>query len=175
MRGAVLTGAKIVAVEPMAPQLLHYIATHRNQKNLSHMDFYKPDVVWQLRGAPAEQRLCSIEGKAELVYSINVIDHAYSWQKILRNMALAVKHCLPSARTCGRMFITVDLNHRPHEGHPFTLTKEGMEAEYRKNGFRVAKYYEQGSHAAGYAQTGGPAVVTGCWVLVRTCCSLPGY
>merc|ERR1719296_118295 len=131
MRGAVLTGAKIVAVEPMAPQLLHYIATHRNQKNLSHMDFYKPDVVWQLRGAPAEQRLCSIEGKAELVYSINVIDHAYSWQKILRNMALAVKHCLPSARTCGRIFITVDLNHRPHEGHPFTLTKEGMEAEYR--------------------------------------------
>ena len=144
MRGAVLEGARLVAVEPMGHVLLNAIAKERAKgpeaaSKVAHMDFFNPRVVWRLFAQPAELRLCAVEGMADLAYTINAIDHAYDPRRIVHNMARTLRHTCDS-----RMVVDVDLEHAPHTGHPHSLTRAGLQGWFESATpvLRVLNYTE---------------------------------
>ena len=163
MRGAIFRGAKLVAIEPMAPFLLNYLAAGDGKwEELSHMDFYKPEVVHRLYGQAAEQRTCAIEGTADFVFCINALDHSYEPKQITANMARMLKPCHVDASAL--MLMSVDLDHKAHIGHPHTLTRVVMEQWFADNDLVVRQYWEEKTQFdVAYPGT------LGTWTLNRRC------
>lgn len=154
-----------MVVEPMANVLLNEVA--KDRVGLSHMDFYNPEVVYRLFAQPAEQRVCFIEGRADFVYTINAIDHAYDPIKCVRNMARMLKSCsLQSVHggSAARMLVSVDLEHIPHPGHPHTLTRAALEAEYARSNLHVM-WYRNRTQVYDVQYPG----IHGTWMLKRRC------
>lgn len=105
LRTRFFTGARLVVVEPLADRFLAEIRT---------CDL--ADAA-EVHSRPAEQLIESLVGTADLVVSINVLDHCYDFPLIVENIRRYL-------RPDGLAFLSFDMHAEADEMHPLSLTEE---------------------------------------------------
>ncbi|UCC95885.1 MAG: methyltransferase domain-containing protein [Candidatus Omnitrophota bacterium] len=114
--------AKIIAIEPLAQRFL---------KTLSWCDLHKAHKIYS---TPAEKMISELKGIADVVISINVLDHCYNFEAIIKNIKAYLK---PG----GLAFLSFDSHtDRTDLMHPLILTPEKCECIFRQEGFLVEKF-----------------------------------
>lgn len=110
--------ATLVALEPLAD---------RFRREIPWCDLDRAHAVIS---TPAEQLAEAWVGKVDLVISINVLDHCYSFQQILANIFAYLK---PG----GLALLSFDSHETTDHMHPLVLTEPVCREHFRRAGFRV--------------------------------------
>lgn len=97
--------ARLIVVEPLADRFL---------SEITWSDLRDADEV---HSRPAEQLIESLVGNADLVVSINVLDHCFDFPQIVKNIEQYLK---PD----GLAFLSFDMHAEADEMHPLSLTEE---------------------------------------------------
>lgn len=130
MRGKFFLRARQVIIEPMADKCLSEIAW---------CDFQDAEQIYSL---PAEETIADLIGKVDFLFSLNVLDHCYDFEKIVWNVYQYLK---PG----GSAFLSFDSHFETSVGHPLILTESICSKIFKKNGFTITKFSEgfQGEYA----------------------------
>lgn len=133
LRSLWFKGAEILVVEPLA-------------------DKFRAEVKWQdldeadeLYSVPGEEFVPELEGRADLIVSINALDHGYD---IAQSIANIKRYLKPD----GEAFLSFDMHDEPDFMHPLVLNNELILEIYREVGLEVVKNEE----ARRYHGTEGP-------------------
>lgn len=121
LRTKYFTGAKIVAIEPLAERFM---------KEIHWCDLSDAEKVYS---SPAEERIYECVNTADLVISINVLDHCYDFERIIENVAAYLKDGALA-------FLSFDKHNEPDQMHPLRLTEEVCEKVFAKRGLLVERY-----------------------------------
>lgn len=121
LRTKFFKSAKLVAIEPLADDFL---------RDITWSDLSDADVVYSL---PAEELVESCVGKADLVLSLNVLDHCYNFEKIIQNIAMYLKDT-------GIAFLSFDKHETIDSMHPLYLDEKICEKIFNNSGLKVDKY-----------------------------------
>jgi SAM-dependent methyltransferase len=123
LRTRFFQGATIVAVEPLAEEYLDKI---------TWCELKAADVVYPVS---AEQRINDLEGTADLVVCINVLDHTYNPGAIVENVEKYL-------REDGQFLLSVDLHGETNDGmHPVDLTVASIVELLCERGFVIERGY----------------------------------
>ena len=125
LRSKFFEGARIVVIEPLA-------------------DRYIAEVPWSdLKDAaavfsrPAEKLVEECVGTADLLISINVLDHCYDFADIVSNIRDYLK---PD----GTAFLSFDMHENVDDMHPLVLTESVCEEIFDQAGLKVVKFSKGG-------------------------------
>ena len=121
LRTKYFSGAKIVAIEPLADRFM---------KEIHWCDLPDAEKVYS---NPAEERIDECVNLANLVISINVLDHCYDFERIIENIAANLKDDALA-------FLSFDKHHEADQMHPLRLTETICERVFAQNGLTVEKY-----------------------------------
>jgi len=136
LRTKFFIGARLVVVEPLAAQLLQHA------QQLPHIDIDDRSRVWQLYSMPAEFRACGAEGLASLVVVLNVLDHVWQPDLVLRSAERLLRPCSigPSL-----IVVSLDIRYQPALGHPHVLTRRWFHEQAHANHsrLRLVRAYQQ--------------------------------
>ena len=141
LRTRFFTGAHLVVVEPLAARFLAEIPT---------CDLNDAAEVYPV---PAEQLIDGLVGRADLVISINVLDHCFDFARIAGN----IRHYL---KPTGLAFLTFDMHDRADHMHPLSLTEKSCKPLFARAGLRIEKLTMGVGDALGGSQTYGHGPVT---------------
>jgi hypothetical protein len=121
LRSKYFSGAEIIAIEPLAER-------------------YTTEIEWcdlsdaaEVYSRPAEEKLHECVGRADLLISINVLDHCYNFDVILGNIRDYLK---PG----GLAFLSFDKHLDADSLHPLQLTEEFCEQIFRSKGLRIQNF-----------------------------------
>lgn len=132
LRTRFFTGARIVAVEPLADEYLEKIAW---------CELVDADVVHAIS---AEQRIAELVGLADLVVCINVLDHTYDPLSIVDN----IREYLHED---GQFVLSVDLHGETADGmHPVEFTQSSLIEMLCERGFVIDRGYRFLPHRRSY-------------------------
>jgi 2-polyprenyl-3-methyl-5-hydroxy-6-metoxy-1,4-benzoquinol methylase len=120
LRTKYFVGAKIVAIEPLADRFM---------KEIPWCDLAEADRV---HSKPAEERVAECVAAADLVVSVNVLDHCYDFEGIVENIEAYLK-------ADGLAFLSFDQHDEADEMHPLRLTGEICERIFALKGLAVEK------------------------------------
>ena len=123
LRSKFFQGARIVAIEPLADRFL------------TQIEWSDLRDAWRLCSIPAEQFVDEVEGTADLIICINVLDHTFDPLAILRN---ARKYLKPD----GQMLLSVDLHDSADEMHPIHLKESLLDELVLQAGFFIRRKYK---------------------------------
>jgi SAM-dependent methyltransferase len=133
LRSLWFEGAEVIVLEPLA-------------------DRYRSEVEWcdldraqEVYSVPGEEFVAELEGRADLIVSINALDHGYDIAQSVRNIRRYLKED-------GEAFLSFDMHYQPDEMHPLVLDNEMMLKIYAESGFDVLRY----EPARRYHGTDGP-------------------
>lgn len=133
LRSLWFTGAEVLVVEPLA-------------------DKFRAEVEWQdldeadeLYAVPGEEFVPELEDRADLVVSINALDHGYDIEQSIANIKRYLK---PD----GEAFLSFDMHDEPDFMHPLVLNNDLILEIYDRVGLEVVKVEE----ARRYHGTEGP-------------------
>jgi 2-polyprenyl-3-methyl-5-hydroxy-6-metoxy-1,4-benzoquinol methylase len=121
LRTKYFTGSKIVAIEPLA---------ERFTKEIHWCDLSDAEKVYS---SPAEERIDECIDTANLLISINVLDHCYDFERTIENIAAYLKDGALA-------FLSFDKHNEVDEMHPLRLTETICERVFSKKGLIVEKY-----------------------------------
>lgn len=120
LRTRYFKGATIIAIEPLASRFMQ-------------------DIEWcdlsdaaQVHSSPAELNIADCNGVADLVVSINVLDHCYGFRSAVKNIRSYLK---PD----GMAFLSFDKHHFADEMHPLELDEDSCEEIFISEGFSIEK------------------------------------
>ena len=120
LRTKYFEGATIIAIEPLA-------------------DRYRAEIPWcdlddaaEVYSAPAEERIASCADRADLVLSVNVLDHCYDFATIIENVHTYVK-------SDGLVFFSFDKHEKADAMHPLELDEKICEEIFSRQGFRIER------------------------------------
>jgi len=108
------------------------------QRFIEEIDWCDLTDAEKVYSSPAEECIQECVNTADLVISINVLDHCYDFDKVIGNIAAYLKDGALA-------FLSFDEHRKTDEMHPLFLTVEVCEGIFRKNGLVV----EQASKGAG--------------------------
>ena len=91
------------------------------------------DQAAEVYSTPAEERIAACVGRADMVLSINVLDHCYDFESIIRNVRAYLK---PD----GRAFLSFDSHDGTADGHALALDEDTCETVFRRVGLRIDKF-----------------------------------
>jgi len=132
LRTRFFQGAKIMAVEPLAKEYLDKI---------TWCELNAADVVYPVSG---EERINDLDGTADLVVCINVLDHTY-------NPAAIVENVEKYLREDGQFLLSVDLHGETNDGmHPVDLTVSSIVELLCERGFVIERGYLYLPHRRSY-------------------------
>lgn len=120
LRAKFFQGANIIAIEPLADRII---------ENIEWTDIKEAQKVYS---TPAEERIEELVGKADFLFSMNVLDHCYNLDKIIDNIR---DYLAPD----GVAFLSFDKHDVSDDMHPLHLNEEICRDLYEKSGFRVDK------------------------------------
>jgi SAM-dependent methyltransferase len=125
LRSRYFDEARIAAVEPLAD---------RYRKSIAWSDLGDADLVFSV---PAERLVPDIVGLASLVMCINVLDHVYDPDAVVRNAASYL-------RRDGSFLLSVDLHEHGSAGHmhPVDLDMDGLHRSLTQAGFDIERTYD---------------------------------
>lgn len=120
MRGKYFQNNKLIAIEPMAEDCLREIPW----SDLNDAD--------KLYSQPAEDLIPELVNNVDFVFSINVLDHCYNFDEIVKNVFLYLK---PGAEA----FFSFDEHYITDKMHPLVLNDEICDKIFLKTGFSIKK------------------------------------
>jgi len=121
LRSKFFEKAKLVVIEPLAD---------RFRDSIDWCDLNDANQVYSY---PAEQKIEELEGQADLLVSINVLDHCYNFETIIANIA---SYLAPD----GIAFLSFDKHEVADEMHPIHVTEEICEAIFSQAGLEIQKF-----------------------------------
>lgn len=136
LRTKFFTDARLIVVEPLADRFLAEIKT----SDLRDAE--------EVHSRPAEQLIETLVGTADLVISINVLDHCFDFPQIVKNIRQYLK---PD----GVAFLSFDMHAEADEMHPLSLTEETCSPIFADAGLTIEKLTTGVGQALGGAQTYG--------------------
>ena len=145
LRTKYFIGAKIVAIEPLAEKFI---------QDIPWCDLTDSIEVYSL---PAEKYIERCRGVADLLISINVLDHCYDLEKIIKNIYLYLNDT-------GVAFLSFDRHDFSDEMHPLLLDEPTCEDLFIRNGFEI-KSYSKGANGILMTYGHGPYCMN--YTLVR--------
>jgi 2-polyprenyl-3-methyl-5-hydroxy-6-metoxy-1,4-benzoquinol methylase len=113
--------AKIIVIEPLADQFI---------KDISWCNLSTAHKVYS---TPAEQLVSDCVGAADLVVSINVLDHCFDFEKIIDNIRDYLK---PD----GLAFLSFDSHDKIDEMHPLILDEAICNSVFTSKGLKINKF-----------------------------------
>ncbi len=120
LRGKFFRDSKLVAIEPMADDCV---------KEIPWTDLTD---AYKLYSLPAEDRIEEMADHCDLIFSINVLDHCFDFEKIVENVYSYLK---PG----GLAFLSFDEHFVTDSMHPLILTDDICLGVYEKVGFKLIK------------------------------------
>jgi 2-polyprenyl-3-methyl-5-hydroxy-6-metoxy-1,4-benzoquinol methylase len=128
--------ARLVVIEPLGDRFLAEI------KGCDLKD------AAEVHSRPAEQLVETLVGNADLVVSINVLDHCFDFPQIVKNIRQYLK---PD----GVAFLSFDMHAEADSMHPLTLTEESCSPIFAEAGLAIEKVTTGMGDALGGVQTYG--------------------
>jgi hypothetical protein len=122
LRTRYFEGARIMAVEPLADR-------YRT------LDFCDLQIAEACFPVPGEALVPELVGVADVVLSINALDHGYDFDAAIRNIAAYLKLGAPA-------FLSFDLHEKADAMHPLVLTEESCRATFAAAGLTVTRVME---------------------------------
>lgn len=113
--------ANIIAIEPLADRFIREIPWCDLKDSL------------EVYSTPAETLVGECVNRADLVISINVLDHCYDFARIMVNVFSYVKDT-------GLVFVSFDKHDERDEMHPLQLTESICGSIFEEVGFVVEKF-----------------------------------
>lgn len=120
LRSKYFEGARLIAIEPLADRFL---------REIPWCDLRDAAEVYSL---PAEEQIPQCVGRADLLISINVLDHCYNFEAIVDNVRDYLK---PD----GLAFLSFDKHEVADDMHPLQLTEEVCERIFVSKRLRIQK------------------------------------
>lgn len=121
MRGKFFSGSDIVAIEPLASKFI---------KEISWCDLNSAKMVIS---EPAESVISELVDSADFIFSINVLDHCFDFNRIIDNAYQYLK----SDSLC---FLSFDSHLNISVGHPLILLEKACRDIFVKAGFRIVDF-----------------------------------
>jgi len=144
MRCKYFKNAELICIEPLADRFV---------KEIKWCDLLDADGLYSV---PAEVFVNECENKADLVISINVLDHCYNFENIVENVFKYLKKD-------GIAFLSFDKHDVSDEMHPLKLNEEICKDIFYKKGFeinsltkgcgQILKTYGHGEYCLNYKLT----------------------
>lgn len=120
LRTRYFEGAKIVAIEPLAD---------RFRQTIEWCDL---DDAWKCFSQPAEEFIDELRESADFVISINVLDHCFDFDVI-------VKHIFGYLKPGGHAFLSFDSHRVTDHMHPLRLTEKICRSKFEGTGFTIER------------------------------------
>ena len=128
--------AELIAIEPLADRFM------------ADVDFCDLDQAAAVYSLPAEDRIDACVGRADLLVSINVLDHCFDFATILGNVRAYLKDD-------GLAFLSFDMHEEADEMHPLELTEEVCSRLFAEAGLAIEKQSRGFGDVLGDIQTYG--------------------
>ncbi len=121
LRSKYFNGANIVVIEPLAEKFI---------KEIAWCDLSDASVVYSL---PAERRIDECLNVADLVLSINVLDHCYDFELIVENISSYLAED-------GLAFLSFDKHEYPDQMHPLLLDEHTCNRIFAQKNLVIEKF-----------------------------------
>ncbi|HEY2950775.1 MAG TPA: methyltransferase domain-containing protein [Micromonosporaceae bacterium] len=136
LRTLYFQGAKIAAIEPLA------------DKFIAEVEWQDLDQADEVYAVPAEKDIPELHGRADLLVSVNVLDHGYDFEATITN----VRHYL---KPDGLAYLTFDQHERPDDMHQLMIDDTKARAIFDRCGLDLERYEEWGRY---HGAAGPPAL-----------------
>ena len=120
LRTRFFVGSTLIAIEPLADRFL---------RELGWCDLRDAAEVYSV---PAEERLERCVGRADLIVSMNVLDHCYDFEAVVQNIRSYL-------RADGLAFLSFDEHERADAMHPLELNEAVCRRVFARQGLRVER------------------------------------
>jgi hypothetical protein len=121
LRSKYFTSATIIAIEPLAERFMGEIAW---------CDLRDAAEVYS---RPAEERIDACVGRADLLISVNVLDHCFDFERIIDNICAYLK---PD----GRAFLSFDKHGLADDLHPLSLDEPTCNRIFAQKGLVITEF-----------------------------------
>lgn len=121
LRGKYFTGARLIAIEPLA------------EKFIEEIPWCDLKDATEVISQPAEVLIATLVDSADFIFSINVLDHCFDFRKIMENIYSYL-------RPTGIAFLSFDSHFHRSVGHPLVLTERICKDVFRQCGFAVVDF-----------------------------------
>jgi 2-polyprenyl-3-methyl-5-hydroxy-6-metoxy-1,4-benzoquinol methylase len=121
LRSKYFTGANIIAIEPLADKFI---------EEIMWCDLSDALAVYSI---PAERRINQCLNVADLVVSINVLDHCYDFELIIGNISAYLT-------AGGLAFLSFDKHEFPDKMHPLLLDEQICNQIFTQNHLTIEKF-----------------------------------
>ena len=136
LRTLYFQGAKIAAIEPLA------------DKFIAEVEWQDLDQAAEVYPVPAEKDIPELHGRADLVVSVNVLDHGYDFEAAMANIRNYLK---PD----GLAYLTFDQHERPDDMHQLMIDDGKARAIFDSCGLDLERAEEWGRY---HGSAGPPAL-----------------
>lgn len=130
LRTLYFQGAKIAAIEPLA------------EKFIAEVEWQDLDRADEVYAVPAEKDVPELHGRADLLVSVNVLDHGYDFEAAVTNIRRYLK---PD----GLAYLTFDQHDRPDDLHQLMLDDATARVIFDRCGLDIEKAETWGRYHAG--------------------------
>lgn len=130
LRTLYFEGAEIIALEPLAEQFA------------AEVEWQDIDKADEVHAVPAETLIPGLVGRADLIVSINALDHGYDFAASIHNLRRYIKED-------GQAFLSFDQHDIPDKMHPLVLNDELVRKIFDDAGFEVEKMTTRRRYHAG--------------------------
>lgn len=130
LRTLFFRGARIAAIEPLAKEFM---------TEVEWQDLDKADEIYAV---PAEEEIPELIGRADLVVSINTLDHGFDFPRAIANVRRYLKDS-------GRAFLSFDQHDVPDRMHPLVLNDQIAREVFALYDLDVTNFEESGRYHGG--------------------------
>lgn len=123
LRTLFFRGARIAAIEPLAKEFM---------TEVEWQDLEKAEEIYPV---PAEDEIPELVGRADLVVSINTLDHGFDFERTVRNIRRYLKDD-------GRAFLSFDQHAVPDRMHPLVLNEAIARDIFERSGLTITSFDE---------------------------------
>jgi len=121
LKSKYFSGARVIAIEPLAEQYM------------AEIEWCDLGQAQALYARPAEEKIIDLIGEADLLISINVLDHCFDFEKVTENIRDYLK---PD----GLAFLSFDKHDVADKMHPLELNETICEQVFIRQGLKIVKF-----------------------------------
>lgn len=130
LRTLYFKGARIAAIEPLA------------DKFMAEVEWQDLDRADEVYAVPAEEGVAELHGRADLIVSMNALDHGYDFEAAIANISRYLK---PD----GVAHLSFDPHDRPDDLHQLLLDDRSAREVFAHCGLKVERFEQWGRYHAG--------------------------
>lgn len=120
LRTLYFQGATIAAIEPLADEFI------------AQVEWQDLDQAAEIYGVPAEKDIVELHDRADLIVSVNALDHGYDFEAAIKNIRSYLK---PD----GRAYLTFDQHDKPDDMHQLMIDDSKAKVIFDRCGFVVER------------------------------------